>query len=750
MHQLITLFLLLLASVSLQGTPSIDSLRTVATTTNNDSLKLDAWLALGDYYLYKQLDSANHYYFNALDLAKSSRHPAVDNYIPQINYYIGAAYIGWGYVNEGIEYAELAAQQYKDREMEEGVSDAYMMLGSLHSRNGDGQKGADLLHESISIKKRIQAYKKLGHAYMNLALVYRDLGQLTEAVEVIDSAIIRFKAQEFEMGVNRSYQIKGEILKFAGENEKALKVYQEALELYKHQKDRDLQGEIILINSIAGLYRMLGEGERALDYYKDALELLKEGDLKELSGLINHNIGGVYLDQLNHDSALVYLDKGLLFYEEIQHPTGLSRSYRSIGSIYKKQKNYDEAIAFYTKATAVLATKKNLDYGDICRQLAELYFSLYEDGNIQHVASKESHLEKAAYYVEESILCPSANLEASVVRYNIGKKVYEALNKPAKALEYANEIIVLSDSMFEQGKIDAVLELETKYQTEKKELEIENLNQEQALQLAENKRQKLMLYSVATVLSVVLLLLFLLYRSFVEKRATNKALAAKNRLISEQKDDLDTKNQEKELLLKEIHHRVKNNLQIISSLLDLQSSQIEDASALTAIEDGQSRVRSMALIHHKLYQNEDMAVVNFYDYVTQLLSQIMSTLLQNKPEIKILVPEDTSFDIDTAIPLGLILNELLTNACKYAFNETESPIMWIELTTLEKGHYQLAIRDNGPGMPAAFNIKKAKSLGLRLVRRLSKQLQGKASYENQEGACFLITFKDTTLRKTVA
>ena len=744
MTRLFLLFLFLSTRLLGQGDTSVDSLRLVYETTSNDSIKLRTLLDLGDYFLYKQLDSANHYYFQALDLAKETTDPSAEKYLPQINYYIGAAYIGWGYVPEGIEYAEIAAKQYQERGMEEGVSDAFMMLGSLYSRNGDGQKGAELLHNSITIKKRIKAHKKLGHAYMNLALVYRDLGKLNEAVEVIDSAITRFKVQEFEMGINRSYQIKGELLKFAGENEKALIVYQEALDLYKRQKSRDLQGEIILMNSIAGMYGMLDEGERAMDYYNDALELLKEGDLKELSGLINHNIGGIYLDNKEYDKALPYLEKGLAFYEMIQHPTGLSRSYRSIGSVYQEQEDYDNAIAYYTKATEVLKTKQNLDYGDICRKLAELHFALYEKKN------EKKALEKAAYYVDESVKCPAANLEASVQRYEIGKAVYEALSQPAKALYFANEIIVLSDSMFEQGKVNAVLDLETKYQTEKKELEIKNLNQEQALQLAENQQQKMLLYGGAGVLGIVLLLLGLLYFFYLEKQKTNEALATKNVVISEQKDDLDKKNQEKELLLKEIHHRVKNNLQIISSLLDLQSSQIEDASALTAIEDGQSRVRSMALIHHKLYQNDNMAVVNFYEYVNQLLNQIMSTLLQNKPEIELSISPNINFDIDTAVPLGLILNELLTNACKYAFVDTSNPKMWITLETLSTGHYQLTIRDNGPGMPTEFNIRKAKSLGLRLVRRLSKQLQGKAAYENKDGACFFITFKDTELRKTIA
>ena len=132
--------------------------------------------------------------------------------------------------------------------------------------------------------------------------------------------------------------------------------------------------------------------------------------------------------------------------------------------------------------------------------------------------------------------------------------------------------------------------------------------------------------------------------------------------------ELDARNAEKEVLLKEIHHRVKNNLQIISSLLDLQSKDIDDEGALSAVADGQSRVKSMALIHQKLYQTEDIATVDFGSYATDLCSQL-AALYPDMDNTKLDIEGNgIELDIDTAIPLGLILNELVTNAFKYGIN----------------------------------------------------------------------------------
>jgi len=211
---------------------------------------------------------------------------------------------------------------------------------------------------------------------------------------------------------------------------------------------------------------------------------------------------------------------------------------------------------------------------------------------------------------------------------------------------------------------------------------------------------------------------------------------------------LEEKNLENELLLKEIHHRVKNNFQTISSLLEMQTKNIEDEKTLVRMNESQSRIKSMSLIHQKLYQNDIISTINFEEYAQQLVSQILNLYGLTKVNIKVEL-NSLMLDVDTAIPMGLILNELVTNSCKYAFNEQQEACVCLTLKDLSKGEYMLIYRDNGKGLPHDFDIKKSNSLGLKLIQRLTKQLQGSFSYKFEELSIFEVRFKDTINRKNI-
>ena len=206
--------------------------------------------------------------------------------------------------------------------------------------------------------------------------------------------------------------------------------------------------------------------------------------------------------------------------------------------------------------------------------------------------------------------------------------------------------------------------------------------------------------------------------------------------------------EEKEVLLKEIHHRVKNNLQVISSLLYLQSKSIKDQKTLNLFNDSQNRIKSMALIHEKLYQSRDFAGINFYDYVKGLVEHITKTFKKNGLAIKTYINIDNiKLSLDTAISCGLIVNELITNAYKYAF-----PQNWIEQKTKDElrvdvkvqkkrdNGYILVVSDNGIGMPENFDIQNTESLGLKLVSSMVNQLGGKIEISKNGGAQFKILF----------
>lgn len=209
---------------------------------------------------------------------------------------------------------------------------------------------------------------------------------------------------------------------------------------------------------------------------------------------------------------------------------------------------------------------------------------------------------------------------------------------------------------------------------------------------------------------------------------------AENKIKSSLKD--------KEVLLKEVHHRVKNNMQIISSLLNLQIGYLNDEDAINVLKESQDRVKSMAMIHERLYLSKDLAQINFTDYIQNLVSNLFHSYNIKESQITpILKIEDVNLNIETAIPCGLIINELISNCLKYAFPNKMMGEIIITLKSIED-MFELNICDNGIGLPENININTIKTLGILLVKSLTEQLDGKISIKRRNGTQFKIIFKE--------
>ncbi|MCF0073048.1 ATP-binding protein [Dyadobacter sp. CY261] len=204
---------------------------------------------------------------------------------------------------------------------------------------------------------------------------------------------------------------------------------------------------------------------------------------------------------------------------------------------------------------------------------------------------------------------------------------------------------------------------------------------------------------------------------------------------------------EKDVLMKEIHHRVKNNLQVISGLLELQGKSLSDEAAREALQEGRNRVRSIALIHQNLYQFENLSSINLKRFVNDLARQVQSVFQKEKNVSLAIEVPDLHLDIDSAVPLGLILNELLSNSFKYAFSNVPEGEIAVTIETASEGRFRLIYSDNGPGLPELFDPGKAKTLGLQLVNDLSRQIGGTVHYETVNGAMFTIHFTNREIRK---
>lgn len=218
-------------------------------------------------------------------------------------------------------------------------------------------------------------------------------------------------------------------------------------------------------------------------------------------------------------------------------------------------------------------------------------------------------------------------------------------------------------------------------------------------------------------------------------------ITARNHMDNQLKASL----KEKYLLLQEIHHRVKNNMQVISSLIRLQSGYIKDNKYLEVFRESQNRIKSMALIHEKLYQSGDLIHIDFGKYIKNLADSLIRSYGVNPEKVPIRVnAEDIMLEIDSAIPCGLLVNELVSNSLKHAFPEGEQGEITIVFRATGEDEIELSVSDNGVGAPEHLDFRNAESFGLRLVAILAEdQLQGKIKLNRDQGTEFSVTFKKT-------
>jgi two-component sensor histidine kinase len=230
---------------------------------------------------------------------------------------------------------------------------------------------------------------------------------------------------------------------------------------------------------------------------------------------------------------------------------------------------------------------------------------------------------------------------------------------------------------------------------------------------------------------------YLLSRSVTARRSAPARPAKNEAEIKKLKADL----KEKEVLLKETHHRIKNNIQIISSLLRLQASAVEDERVQEILKASQSRIRSIALIHEKLYQSPDLATIDFADYVRLLAGQVFHLFGADPAAIRLEVhASGIRLRAKQAIPCGLIINELMVNALKYAFPRGRKGTIRVEMRRQPGGLHSLLVSDDGVGLPDNLDIRRSERLGLQVVTDLVRQLDGKMEIDRKAGTQFSITF----------
>lgn len=458
--------------------------------------------------------------------------------------------------------------------------------------------------------------------------------------------------------------------------------------------------------------------------------------------------------------------------------------YNDLGVYYNRLKNSDSAQHYFYKAQALINTqqlpenKKN--HGEFFKALIKgnLGLSYYNSGDIKkcipllkediYYSLKHKMYESAfnsynlmteCYIKQNNLGLAKKNMDSAGILLNTHlKDVTPRLNYLYLQLRYYqfagdykrsndcfSEYFKLKDSLTTIEKDQNIRNTEFSFKIQQKEEELFEKNRiiEQK-KLAEAKQKTFKAYAFAGILMLLAVILFLVMNnSFSKKRA--KELAIKNEQIKSQNLQIEQSLKEKELLIREIHHRVKNNLQIITSMLSLQIAKEENKENEAVLREAKQRISSIALTHQMLYQNTNLSKIPLNQYIESLTTQIRLNFPASGFKLTTVIPQtELKLNIDMAIPLGLILNELLTNAYKHAFPNNEKG--FIKVCLEESSDYcMLTVEDNGVGLPADFSSSDRKSMGMDLIHILVDQVGAELIIENKNGSKFLVKISKNKL-----
>lgn len=503
----------------------------------------------------------------------------------------------------------------------------------------------------------------------------------------------------------------------------ALTYYMMSLRLNEQRKD--LLAIAISYNNIGNINDLLGQYDDALNFYFKSLQLKQQTNNQ--SGVANtlNNIGEIYKKQGKYGEAMEYYNKSLELKRALKNKDGMANTLSNIGDVYTLTGEYKQALGYYDQSLQLL---NELDDKEgkavVYDNVGNLYFKM------QNTSAAIDYVKKGLALAVEIGL-----VDEERKAYHSLAEIYEAKNDYKQANEYIRKSAQLKDSLTNEKNNRQISEIQAKYEYERSKKEIALLTKEKDVQQLEIYNGRILSLSVFVGFILLLIIVVVYVSGYIQKRKANRLLIVQHEDMRKQKD-------EKELLLKEIHHRVKNNLQIINSLLRLQSHQIEDKKALTLFEECQNRILSMAIIHEKLYRSEDLANIDTKSYIETLAMSLIRSYSMDK-EVELDVNCNvSSVGIDTLMPLGLILNELISNSLKYAFDKTDHPKISIGLKKKYNGQFEMIVKDNGIGLPDDFSWENTTTLGLELIKTLVEQVDGTIEKEDGDGTVFRITFSD--------
>jgi two-component sensor histidine kinase/tetratricopeptide (TPR) repeat protein len=662
-----------------------------------------------------------------------------------------------------LDYAFEALDFAQQQHYTKGQAQAYHLIGHYYRSIKDLEKALDSFLNAVELWAELDLKKELANDQSNVANIYIRTSEFNEALHYYQLAL------ENSITVNDSIQIAntfnnlGSLSCRHGNYPEALDFFYKSSvikdELFKQNPNsKNAERIVSTINNIGNVHLRLENYTKALESYQKVLQIIEEFPSERQQANALNNIAIVYEQTENYRKALIYFEQALTINQRRNDRKKIASIMNNLGIVYEKLGDLNLALHYYELGL------------EIKEEIGDKYGISNANKNVGSIYLIFHKYDFAKDYFEKSIDIAKEIGARDIVKdnYKFLANMFAEQKKYEKAYKYELMHITLKDSILTESTTLEIAELETKYNLDKNEKEKEilvkdnliyKLNMEKA-NLA--KFRSYMLATLLTLLAGFLLMRFLQKRKInlmlehsqkdlelkVKERTSELAasnLELENEIIERQKveEKITESLNEKEVLLREIHHRVKNNLQIISSILNLQMSDDLDEHALAMFNHTKDRVYTMSLIHEKLYIENNLARIDLRNYLSGLVSYLLGNYQVAASNIKTVLNIDEVFcNVHTAVPCGLIINEIVTNSIKYAFPSDREGIIFIEMSRDESGQITLIAGDDGVSFKQNSAEDKTESIGLKLIDLLGKQLQANIEMKTDVGVVYKFEFKE--------
>ena len=571
-----------------------------------------------------------------------------------------------------------------------------------HTRNL--QKGLDFIQEGLNLARTAGNTVWEGRLEISQGAIFLRLEKLDEAEMILKGAIKKVKETDLWL----LYTNLGYVYERRGLLGEASDYAIQTLRL--GEKINQPKAQAMAYSDLSNLFWKQSKFEKGLEYGLKSISIFESIGLNDLDyDFTLFLVGNNYLELKNYKMALDYYNRSIRMGEQYGFYNNLSDVYISLADLYTNIGNYPQA------------HKAGLNAVKYAELLENNFMQMRSWLSVGKLYNQQKIFTKAVESLRKSISIASVDFGDKYFLHKAYEQLsiaYAGLNDFPNAYSAFEKHDQLEDSVFTVDASQRIAKLETEFEVAKKENTI-------ALQDTQLKQQKNIQIFGIVLGTVLLLFLMFLYRTYLRNKQINKILAKQNK--------------EKEFLLKEIHHRVKNNLEVVSSLLSLQSGQSNSKEVQELMQENQNRVQSMSMIHQKLYQGENLAAIEMKDYFMNLGNYTLDVFNAREKITIEFNMEKLEIDVDFAVPIGLIVNELLTNALKYAFPDGRKGKIVISLFRNQQT-LNLEVSDNGIGKSNTYSLPES-GFGTQLIQLLTLQLDGRMTQKTEEGTIVSFEFQ---------